>query len=481
MKSTLLLLIATSCVVSLQSVPAQSPILLQTFNNPNPAFTDGYSDLFGTGIALMGNDRVIIGAYEEDSFAPEGGVVYLFRTNGSLLTTITNPSPAHSGFGLPDQFGAAVTAVGDHILVGSPREGVWWEGRTYLYTTNGTLVMNFPGDGKGGTAVVALGADRVLIGSPDHTTDPDTGEWAGTAHMFSTNGTLLMTFDNPGPQSGDQFGFSLAAFGSDRVLVGAIGFHTDPDPEVALTAGAAFLFNTNGTLLMTFTNPTPANGDYFGNSVAAVGADRVLVGAPFDDSGGTDVGAAYLFSTNGTLLLTITNPTPVPDDRFGARIATLGNGRVIINASSDDTGETNAGSAYVFDYNGNLLATLNNPAPTTDDFFGWRIAANGGDTALIAAPWSDTKHVTDAGSAFLFSIPFIPAPPSLTIYQTAPNNLVVSWPSPSTGFVLQQNTNGLNSVNWSNIIDTVSDDGTNKTFIVNPLSSAQRFYRLKLP
>ena len=217
-----------------------------------------------------------------------------------------------------------------------------------------------------------------------------------------------------------------------------------------------------------------------GTAVAAMGTDRVLIGAPFDDTGGTDVGAAYLFNTNGVLLKTITNPTPVADDRFGARLATLGNGRVIINASSDDTGATNAGSAYVFDYNGDLLATLNNPAPATGDFFCWRVAANGGDTALVTAPWSDTKHVSDAGSAHLFSIPSIPSPPSLNIQHTAPNTVVVSWPAPSTGFVLQQNTNGVSSMNWSNVTATIQDDGTNLSISISP-GPRVRFYRLFKP
>src|SRR5215471_7011406 len=47
--------------------------------------------------------------------------------------------------------------------------------------------------------------------------------------------------------------------------------------------------------------------------------------------------------------------------------------------------------------------------------------------------------------------------PRLTI--TRSNNIViVSWPSPSTGFVPQQNTNGLGSVNWSNVTGTIQDN-----------------------
>ena len=41
-------------------------------------------------------------------------------------------------------------------------------------------------------------------------------------------------------------------------------------------------------------NPTPALGDLFGFSVAAVGADTVIIGAPGDDSAAMDAGAAYL-------------------------------------------------------------------------------------------------------------------------------------------------------------------------------------------
>ncbi len=94
-----------------------------------------------------------------------------------------------------------------------------------------------------------------------------------------------------------------------------IGAHQDDTG--ATDAGAAYLFSTNGTLLTTFTNPTPASADYFGISVAAVGSDRVLIGAYRDDTGATDAGAAYLFSTNGTLLTTFTNPTPASGDYFG--------------------------------------------------------------------------------------------------------------------------------------------------------------------
>jgi hypothetical protein len=80
---------------------------------------------------------------------------------------------------------------------------------------------------------------------------------------------------------------------------------------------------------------------------------------------------------------------------------------------------------------------------------------------------------------YVLLTPSLP-PPALTIRRTMTNTVVVCWPSPSTGFVLQQNTNGAGSTNWSNVTDAIQDDGTNKTLLVEP-HDASRFYRLFQP
>jgi hypothetical protein len=71
-----------------------------------------------------------------------------------------------------------------------------------------------------------------------------------------------------------------------------------------------------------------------------------------------------------------------------------------------------------------------------------------------------------------------PGAPLLSIFHTTTNTVAVFWPSPSTGWDLQQNTNSVSSVNWSNVTGGIADDGTNKTLIVNP-PVGNRFYRLK--
>ena len=68
----------------------------------------------------------------------------------------------------------------------------------------------------------------------------------------------------------------------------------------------------------------------------------------------------------------------------------------------------------------------------------------------------------------------------LASFRTTMNTVAVSWPSPSTGWTLQQNTNSVSSGNWSNVTAIIQDDGTTKTLIVNP-PTGNRFYRLNKP
>ena len=80
----------------------------------------------------------------------------------------------------------------------------------------------------------------------------------------------------------------------------------------------------------------------------------------------------------------------------------------------------------------------------------------------------------------ILSVVQLPGAPLLSITRTPTNTVAVSWPSPSAGFNLQVNTNGLGTVNWSNVVALPVDDGTTKTLIVNP-PTGNRFYRLVKP
>ena len=72
-----------------------------------------------------------------------------------------------------------------------------------------------------------------------------------------------------------------------------------------------------------------------------------------------------------------------------------------------------------------------------------------------------------------------PGAPVLSIKLTTTNTAQVYWPSPSTGYNLQVNTN-LATTNWVTPAETVTDNGTIKYIIVNP-PAGNRYFRLKNP
>lgn len=450
-------------MAQLTTVFAQEPVLISTFTNPTPAF----NDQFGYSVAGVGNDLVVVGAWLDDAGANDAGAAYLFSANGTLLHTLTNPTPA-----AVDHFGFSVAGVGsDRLLMGARTDdtGANDAGAAYLFGTNGTLLTTFTNpspvvNGRFGVSVAALGADRALIGAERANIG---GVVAGAAYLFSLTGGLVATFTNPAAVLGDGFGTAVAAVGTDRVLIGAWGSDIG-----ASDAGAAFLFSTNGTLLTTFTNPTPEVSDNFGLAVTGVGNDRVLVGAPADDSPGSDIGAAYLFSLDGTLLKTITNPTPEVGDRFGQSVAATPD-RVLIGAWRDNTGAGDAGAAYVFDRDGQPLGTITNPAPVASDQFGYSVAVVGNDQFLVGTIGDDTG-ASAAGSADLFTLASTPTLPALTIVPGTPDEVMISWTPPTPGFVLQE-TWSLDPPDWTN-----SPSGATNPITV-PTLEPMKFYRLYKP
>jgi hypothetical protein len=75
----------------------------------------------------------------------------------------------------------------------------------------------------------------------------------------------------------------------------------------------------------------------------------------------------------------------------------------VVGAFAEDTGATNAGSAYIYDVTtGALLQTLNNPTPEWDSF-GISVAVSG-DAAVVGA-YLDSTGAFRAGSAYIYTVP----------------------------------------------------------------------------
>ena len=93
-----------------------------------------------------------------------------------------------------------------------------------------------------------------------------------------------------------------------------------------------------------------------------------------------------------------------------------------------------------------------------------------------AGKMSGGSFTVDGGFWGIIAVVQTPGAPLLTLTRTG-TNVVISWPSPSTGFVLQQNS-VINNTNWTNFGGVVGDDGTLKR-VTNAPPAGNLFFRLK--
>ena len=148
---------------------------------------------------------------------------------------------------------------------------------------------------------------------------------------------------SPNGQQGDQFGVAVAIQG-DVAVVGA--------PGATNGTGAAYVFQktTTGWQFDQQLPVNPSGASFFGSSVAIDG-DRIVVGAPGDESFDVGAGAAYVFVhapgkwTPEAKLIGSENSA---FDNFGISVAIKGDTIVCGAFGNSDLNQTEVGSAYVF-------------------------------------------------------------------------------------------------------------------------------------
>src|SRR5437867_2768795 len=97
-------------------------------------------------------------------------------------------------------------------------------------------------------------------------------------------------------------------------------------PALLASAVSCAMLSPAGTLQAAsfpeFVDPHPAPGNQFGYTVLALSTGNVVITSPFDDAGGTDAGAAYLFNgSTGALISTLVGSTA--NDLVGQSVVAL--------------------------------------------------------------------------------------------------------------------------------------------------------------
>lgn len=223
--------------------------------------------------------------------------VFSFETSDKLVASQPEGAAA---------FGTAVALRDDLVAVGAPFEdgpgGLADVGAVYLYGRNTggadawTLIQRFaPASPVGGErfgAAVAVATDTLVVGAPGD----NGGE--GKVELYERNAggadawKRVRTLTAPG--SG-LFGAALA-LDRDRLVAGAPGDDTSGEDS-----GRATMWRRFGGVwgFVSFLAPpsAPQTGDRYGSAVATSGS-WAAVGAPFDAAAGDDAGRVHLFERN---------------------------------------------------------------------------------------------------------------------------------------------------------------------------------------
>ena len=215
------------------------------------------------------------------------------------------------------------------------------------------------------------------------------------------------------PEDDDRFGRSVALDG-DHAIVGA---NLEDGDGGGSDRGAAYILDRdeggtdNWGEVKKLTASDAADGDQFGTSVSISGGSAV-VGAPYEDGGGTDSGAAYIFyrdqggDDNWGQEATLAASDAESEDIFGWSVAISGN-YAVVGAPYEDSGGIDSGAAYIFfrneggENNWGQVAKLTASDAVDGDHFGISVAISG-DFVVVGANFGDGSEV-DCGAAYIFN------------------------------------------------------------------------------
>ncbi|WP_321504255.1 PGF-pre-PGF domain-containing protein [uncultured Methanoregula sp.] len=320
--------------------------------------------------------------------------------------------------------------AGTAYLFSKPSGG--WSGTTSASAANATFTGGAKDDSFGNSVALSSDGTLVLVGANYNDT---AGSNAGTAYLFSKpsggwSGTTSASAANAtftGGAKDDEFGYPVALSPDGTLAFVGARFND----TAGSNAGAAYLFSKpsggwSGTTPASAANATFTGSvvnDYFGYFVTlSPDGTKAVVGAPWNDTAGSDAGTVYLFSKpsggwSGTTPASAANATftgGAAFDHFGYFVALSSDGTLaLVGAPCNDTADTDAGTVYLFSkpsggWSGTTPASAANATFTgdvTNNNFGVSVALSSDGTKALAGASQNGTAGTNAGAAYLFSKP----------------------------------------------------------------------------
>ena len=337
------------------------------------------------------------------------------------LTVLTNNGSGGFGYNATLNVGLSINSAPAFVLVAD----VNGDGKPDLISANSgdNTVTVLTNDGSGGfvlDATFTVGTYPLSVAAVD----------------INGNGKIALV-------SANEYDGTLTVFTNDGS--GGFGYNA------TLNVGSSIL-NAGGPASVVAAD---INGDHKPDLICANSIDNTLIVLTNNGSGG--------FGSNATLVVGSSPLCVVAADINGDRKPDL------VSANSGDNTVT------VLTNNGS--GGFGSPATLTVGLYPQFVVVadvNGdGLPDLVSANYNDNSL------SVLLNGAGAPGSPSLTISLTNPNTVVISWPSPSDGFVLQQNSD-LTTLNWLEFSGTINTNETTKSATISPATS-NLFFRLRHP
>jgi hypothetical protein len=386
------------------------------------------SDSFGRSVSISSNGTIaIVGAPNEDTGFTNAGAAYIYTRSGTSWTQQAKiqalDKAAYDAFG----FSVSIDSDGDTAIVGAYSEdasGITDTGSAYIFirsgstwTQQGKITASDKADSDyfGRSVSISGDGNTVVVGA--HLEDPIGSSFAnqdaGSAYIFTRSGTSWSQqakITASDAQGSDNFGQSVdISNDGDTVIVGAFNEDTGSND-----AGSAYIYTRSGSTWTQQAKIQASNagsGDRFAESVSIDSdGDTAIVGAAYEDTGGSSAGSAYIFTRSGTSWSQQAQiqPTNVSaSDLFGRSVSISGDGNTVIGGSYvQDTGFTNAGAAYIFTRSGSTWtqqSKIQAYDAQASAYFGQFVnISNDGNTAIIGANNTDSGSVSTAGAAYIY-------------------------------------------------------------------------------
>ena len=456
-----LVLVGGFVVQPVSEIVAQTFVTLRSFSSQ----TDGSGP---QGLSVV--NGVLYGAARGGG-ASGNGTLFKLNADGTGFKPLYSFS-ARSGpypYTNADGINPNPPVISGTVMFGTTLQGgSWGYGTIYRVNTDGTGFTNL----HSFTAASGFGAPNedganpygrlVVSGTKVYGTTSGGGHaGSGTVFAINSDGTGFTNVCYLPGFGGAGFPLAGLVLSGSR-LYGTTSVGGNP------SAGTVFAVNTDGTGFGTLHTFAPGEGAYPQTGLLlSVGT---LFGTTLD-GGSSGIGSVFKINTDGTGFQSLHSftgsGTPLTNVDGGfpnAQLMLIGN---TLYGTASQGGPGGWGTLFAIGVNGTAFTVVHNFTGGSDGLY------PNGELILWGNSLYGTASGGTSGDGVLFGISLVP---QLTIQQSGPGNVIVSWPTNTAGFTLQSVPDFLTAHVWTAVSPSpVVVNGQNT---VTTSISGQRYFRL---